>query len=204
VGPRAHDDAAATRAVGLADPLPPEDDRAGREVRPLDVPREPVDVDVGLVDHRDKGVDDLAEVMRSDVRRHPDCDAGGAVDEQVREARWKHRRLPPRLVVVRSEVDSVGVDVAEHFRGDPRQSRLGVVADEAIREKRVIVAVDSERVDRLNACILDRLDGRVEVVAGYQRLYNPLDLLRLDSLEDCGSAALQPLDTVDVVPPQPA
>jgi hypothetical protein len=33
----------------------------------------------------DDGVDRLAHVVRRDVRRHPDRDAAGAVDEKVRE-----------------------------------------------------------------------------------------------------------------------
>ncbi len=126
VGPRAHDDPAAAGAVGLADALPAQDDRSGREVGPLDVPRQTVDVDVRLVDERDDGVDDLAEVVRRDVRRHADRDAGGAVDEQVREACREHGRLAAGLVVVRLEVDGVGVDVAKQLGRNPGEARLGV------------------------------------------------------------------------------
>ena len=39
----------------------------------------------GLRMRCDRGVDDLAEVVRRDVRRHADGDAARAVDEQVRE-----------------------------------------------------------------------------------------------------------------------
>ena len=92
---------------------------------------------VGVVDHRDDGVDDLAEVVRRHVRRHADGDAGRAVDEQVREARRQDGRLAPRLVVVRAEVDRVGVDVAEELRGDRRQAALRV----AHRRRRVPVDV---------------------------------------------------------------
>ena len=81
----AHDDAAPAGAIRLLDPLAAEHDAAGREVRPLDVAGEPVDVDRRLVDHRHQRVDHLAEVVRRNVRRHADGDAGGAVDEQVGE-----------------------------------------------------------------------------------------------------------------------
>ncbi len=42
---------------------------------------------------RDRRGDHLAQVVRRDVRRHADGDAGRAVDEQVREARRQHERL---------------------------------------------------------------------------------------------------------------
>ncbi len=113
VGARAHDDAAAAGAIRVADPAAADDDRAGREVGTLDVLHQALDVDLRVVDHRHDGVDRLAEMVRRHVRRHPDGDAGGAVDEEVREAGRQHGRLAPRLVVVRLEVDGVRVDVAQ-------------------------------------------------------------------------------------------
>ena len=70
----AHDDAAAAGAVRVANAATADDVRAGREVGPLDVLHQALDVDVGLVDHRDDRVDDLAELMRRHVRRHADRD----------------------------------------------------------------------------------------------------------------------------------
>ena len=70
--------------------------------------------------------DDLAQVVRRDVRRHADGDAGRAVDEQVREARRQDERLALRAVVVRPEVDRVHVQVAQHLLRDPGQAGLGV------------------------------------------------------------------------------
>jgi hypothetical protein len=86
VRPRAHDDASAARPVGVADPRAPDDDPAGRKVRPLYLPHERVDVRARVVDQRHDGVDHLAEVVRRDVRGHPHCDPRRAVDEQVRDA----------------------------------------------------------------------------------------------------------------------
>ena len=80
-------------------------------------------------------VDDLAEVVRRDVRRHPDRDAGAAVDEQVREPGRQDERLALRLVVVRAEVDGVGVELAQHLLGELREARLGV----AHRGRRIVV-----------------------------------------------------------------
>ena len=126
VRPRAHHDAAAPGSVGVADPRPADDDRAGGEVGPVHVLHQVVDARVGLVDQLHDRVDRLAELVRRDVRRHPHRDPRRAVDEQVREAGRQHRRLAARLVVVRDEVDRVHVDVAQHLRRESRQPALRV------------------------------------------------------------------------------
>ena len=132
-----HDDPAASRAIRLANSFAAEDDPARRKVGALDVARQTLDVDLGVVDDRHDGVDDLPEVVRRDVRRHADGDAGGAVDEQVREARREDRGLAAGLVVVRLEVDRVGVDVAQQLGRNAREARLGV----AHRRRGIVVDV---------------------------------------------------------------
>ena len=137
---------------------------AGREVGALDVPRQPLDVDRRVVDHRHERVDHLAEVVRRDVRRHPDRDPGRAVDEQVREARRQHGRLAARLVVVRLEVDGVGVDVAQHLGGEARQPALGVAhrgRRVAVERAEVALTVDErvaqrERLRHAHERVVDR------------------------------------------------
>ena len=57
-----------------------------REIGSLDVLHQAGEVDVRIVDHRADAVDDLAEVVRGEVRRHADGDAGAAVDQEVRES----------------------------------------------------------------------------------------------------------------------
>ena len=126
VRPRAHAHAAAAGLVGVADAADAEDHAAGREVRALDVLHQAGGVDLGIVDVGDRRGDRLAQVVRRDVRRHADGDARGAVDQQVREARRQHDRLAVVAVVVRDEVDRVGVEVAQHLARERRQPRLGV------------------------------------------------------------------------------
>ena len=125
----AHDDPAAAVGVHLADrvdrlPLPGErvalpleavDRAAGREVRPGHKAEPVVGRQLRVVDEGDRGVDDLAEVVRRDVGGHADGDARGAVDEQVRQLGRQDRRLLLRPVVVVHEVDRVLVDVGEHL-----------------------------------------------------------------------------------------
>ncbi len=85
-----------------------------------------VERDVGLVHHRQQGVDRLAEIVRRNVGRHADGDAARAVDQKVGEARRQDDRLLLLLVVVRLEVDGVLVEVFEQRQRDPVEPRLGV------------------------------------------------------------------------------
>ena len=94
----AHHDRAAAEMIGRADALASEDDAAGRKIRPRDDVDELVDRERGIVDQRDAGVDDFAEIVRRDVGGHADGDAAGAVDQQV----WEFRRQDRRLLSVSS------------------------------------------------------------------------------------------------------
>ena len=80
----------------------------------------------GVVERPVDAVRHLAHVVRRDVGGHADGDAGGAVDEQVREARGQHGRLLGLAVVVGHEVDGVLVDVAHHFHGQRGHTAFGV------------------------------------------------------------------------------
>ena len=79
-----------------------------------------------MVDEHERAVDDLAHVVRRDVRRHADGDAARAVDEELRELRREHGRLFERFVIVRDEIDGFLVDVLQHELGDARHAHLGV------------------------------------------------------------------------------
>ncbi len=134
VGAGADLDAAAAGLVGVADPLAAHDPAAG-EVGTFDVLHQPGHVDRRVVDVGGDRAGDLAQVVRRDVGRHPDGDAGGAVDQQVREAGRQDQRLLGRFVVVGAEVDGVGVDVAQQLGREAGQPRLGVPH----RRRRVVV-----------------------------------------------------------------
>jgi hypothetical protein len=127
-------DRGAPGGVGVADPLHAHHP-AAREVGTLDVLHQSRQVNLGVLDVRLDGADRLAQVVRRDVRRHPDRDPRRAVDEQVRKARRQDQRLGLRLVVVGPEVDGVGVDVAQHLGRQARKPGLRV----AHRRRRVVV-----------------------------------------------------------------
>src|SRR5215208_3740693 len=82
-GLRPNDDAAAATLVSLLDALPAADVAAGREVRTFDDAHQ---IDRGcfaVVDQMNARVDDFAQIVRRDVRRHTDGDAAASVDQEV-------------------------------------------------------------------------------------------------------------------------
>ena len=105
----------------------------------------------GLASSARQAFDDLGQVVRRDVGRHPDRDAGRAVDEQVRQPRRQDRRLHLLAVVVRREVDGFLVDVGEHLGGDLLQPAFGVAVRRgavAVDRAEVALAVDQRVAQR--------------------------------------------------------
>ena len=201
-----HDDLAAAGAVGVLDAAGAHDEPAGREVRALDpqqeLPEQLVVLGLGVLQQPLDAGGDLPQVVRRDVRRHADGDAGGAVDEQVREAARQDERLTGATVVVGPEIDGVLVDVPDHLHGQRREAALGVVADEAVADERVVVGVDADRPHRLDARVLHGRDRGV-VEAPVDERDGDLFGLGVEPVEDLLALALPALDPVDVVPAQP-
>ena len=65
----------------------------------------PVDPDLRIVQHREAGIDHLAQIVRRHVGRHADRDPARAVDQQVGDSRRQDFRLVYALVVVGAEID---------------------------------------------------------------------------------------------------
>ena len=140
---------------------------ARREVGPLDVLHQLVDRDVGVVDLGADCVNGLAEVVRRDVGRHADGDAGAAVDKEVWDRGGEYCRLLAGVVVVRDEVDGVVVHVLHEDGAEGSQTGLGVThggrriafhgsevtlpLDEGLSHGPGLGHVDEGRVDRLVA-----------------------------------------------------
>ena len=195
LGDGAHLDGAATGPVGVEDALPAEDLRARREVGPLDELHELVGRRLGVVQHVDGGVDDLAHVVRRDVGRHADGDALRPVDEKVGEAARQHDGLLGRAVVVGHHVDGLFVDVGHQLQGERRQPALGVahgrraVVGAPAAEAAVPVdqrVAERELLDHAGQRLVDR---RVAV-----RVVRPHDLAH-----DLGALAVGPVGTLPVV-----
>jgi hypothetical protein len=81
---------------------------------------------LGIVDEHRNRVDDFPHVVRRDVGRHPDCNAGRAVDDEVGNPRRQHLWLLQPIIEVRREIDGILVDVGEHLHRDTCQPRFGV------------------------------------------------------------------------------
>src|SRR5439155_3038386 len=94
------------------------DDAAGWKVRPLHVLHERVERDVWIVDLRADAVDHLAQIVRRNIGRHADGDAGSAINEQVWKRSWENGWLGARFVVIRDEIDRVFLHVGHQRRAE--------------------------------------------------------------------------------------
>ena len=99
--------------VGFEDSRAPVDEAAGREVGALHELQHLGQLRVGIVHQRDGGVDDFREIVRRNVRRHADGDSVRAVHEQIRNARRQNVGLDLAVVIVRTKVDCLFVDIFE-------------------------------------------------------------------------------------------
>ena len=126
LGSRTHHDVSASGLVRLDDPVFSVDKTVRREVGSLYVLHYFGKLGIGVVHEADRAVDDLAEVVRRDVRRHSDCDTDRAVDKQIRKTRREHGRLAAAVIEVADKIDGVAVDVSHHLVGQTRKARLRV------------------------------------------------------------------------------
>ena len=111
--PAAHDDGAASGRVGGMDAGPAQHNAAGRKIRPGNMLKHFRELNLGLFDQRQTAVDDFAEIMRGNVRRHADGDAASAIDQKVRELRRQDFRLGRRGIVILLEINRFLVDIFE-------------------------------------------------------------------------------------------
>ena len=95
---------------------------------------------VGVFEQAHAGADDLVEVVRRHVGGHADRDAGGAVEQQVRQPRRHPGRLLQGAVEVRVPVDRALGQLAQQHLGDRREFGFGV----AHRRERFRVVAGAE------------------------------------------------------------
>ena len=167
-GARAHGDGAAAGLIRAVNPLPPADEARGGEVWTGDELHQLGDGGVGVVDEVQRPVDDLAEVVRRDVGRHPDRDSRASVHEQVWKLRRQHRGLDDGVIVVGGEVDGVLLDVREELLGEPVHPDFGVAHGRraiSVHAAEVALPVDEQmaQAPRLGEPDHGVVDGRVSV-----------------------------------------
>ncbi len=146
----ADDEISLSRAVCLADSRAPHDDTARRKVGRGDKVHELFHRDVGIVDHRDRSVDNFRKVVRGNVRRHADRDSVRSVDKQIGKARRKHRGFRFVTVEVGEEIHRLFVEIAQHFGGELRKARLRIThcrGGISVYRTEVSVSVHKRKVD---------------------------------------------------------
>ena len=136
----AYEHSAAACLIGFLDSVVAVDGAAGGEVGSHDYFCQFLYAQVGIVDQSHRCVDGVGQIVCGHVCGHAHGDARSTVHQQVGEACGKHHRLAPGVVVVRLEVDGIGIDVAEHFLAELRKAHLGV------SHGRRSVAVDAAEV----------------------------------------------------------
>ena len=180
----AHDDRAATGVIRPSDRLSAADNPARWKVRPWDDGHQLINRYVRIVEHRNQGIANLAQIVRRDRGRHADGNAVGAVDQQIREAAGENHRFGPTFVVSRDEGDRVELQVVQHHRrkgaqagfrvphGSRRQAgnrtEVTLLVDQDMPHVPFLGHPDKSRVD-------DTLPVRVVITAGVTRNLRALD-----------------------------
>ena len=142
---RAHRQNPAPGQIGLPDHLAAEQLAAGREVGARDDLEELLHREVGILDQLEQRVADFAEIVRRDIRRHPNRDSVRAIDQQIRNLRRQNFRLLLRAVEVIDEIDGILVDIGQHPLGQSRQAAFGVAIGGgrvAVDRAEIALAVD--------------------------------------------------------------
>ena len=158
---RADHEVALSRTVRLADPASAHDNATRGEVGRGDVIHQFFHGNFGVVDHRDRPVDDLRKVVRGDIGRHADGNPVRPVYEQIGKARGEDGGLHFVAVEVGEEVHRLFIEIAQHFRRQLRKARFGITHRRggiAVHRTEVPVSVHEREVDRE---ILREADERV-------------------------------------------
>ena len=100
--------------------------------------------------------------MRSHIGGHTHGDAGGAINQQVREGSGQNSRLHELVVVVRHEVDHIFVKIRSECLSNRSHTRLSIAGGgrAVVEGTKVAVAVDqgqaqSEGLSQAHHCIVD-------------------------------------------------
>ena len=117
-----------------------------------------------VVDQCQAAADDLAEIVRRNVRRHTDRDTRRAIDEQVGDTGGHDRRLALGAIVVLDEIDRFLVDVGKQLVGDAGHAHFGVTHGGrtiAVDRAEVALPVDQqvthgERLSHAHDRVVDR------------------------------------------------
>ena len=115
----------------------------------------------------DRGVDQLADIVRRDAGRHADRDPARAIGEQIGEQAGEHLGLLVLAIIGRLEIDRALVEPGHQLHRDRGQPRFGVAVgggiiavdvaeialpvDERIAKREILREADHRVIDRLVA-----------------------------------------------------
>ena len=148
LGLAAHHDRAAAQRVSRMDSGAAKNDAAGREIRARHDLHQFFDGDLAIVDIGNARIDHFAEIVRRDIGRHADGDAGAAVDENVRKACRYHFRFLAAAIEIRLKVDGLFIDVLEQRIGGAREARFRVTHRRrriAVHRAEIALALDQRQ-----------------------------------------------------------
>ena len=97
-----------------------------RQIRTLDEFHQRAGARLGVLQQMQAGVRHLAQVVRRNVGGHAHRDAGGAVEQQVRQSCGQHLRFVERAVEVGLPVDRALTELAQQHLGIAGELGLGV------------------------------------------------------------------------------
>ncbi|MNO50274.1 hypothetical protein D3C76_406450 [compost metagenome] len=103
-----------------------DDFRFGGVIRPLDMLAELLDRRLGLIEQAHASTGNFTKVMRRHVGSHAHGDTGGAVEQDIGQARRQYRRLVERTVEIRHPVGRTLAQLTEQHFGIAGQTRFGV------------------------------------------------------------------------------
>ncbi len=122
----AHDERTAAGLVRLQDAVAAGDVAAGGKIGAGQNFHYVFERGVRLFDEQDGGFNHFAQIVRWNVRRHADGDAGSSVDEKIRGFGGQHRRLFARLVKILDEINGLFFEIGEELFGDAREPRFRI------------------------------------------------------------------------------
>ena len=168
VDSRAQSDFALARRVRLHKVVPRDNYAARRKVGAGDDFHKFVKFDFGIIDNRNRAVDDFADIVSRDIRRKTDRYAVCAVHEKVGESARQKHRLFHRIVEVPLPWYGILFQVFQDFHRKGIQAGFGVTHCRravAVDTAEVAVAVDQHfsHIERLRHSDHSVVNGRVAV-----------------------------------------
>ena len=134
-GARAHHETAAAGTVRLKDSGAAVNDTRGWKVGSLHEFQNFRQLRRGIIHQRDRGIDNLSQVVRRNLGSHTNGDAIGSIHQQVRITRRQHRGLRFGAVVVGIKIDRFFIEILQQRGRNARQTSFGI----SIRRRRVAI-----------------------------------------------------------------